>query len=66
MANYNKTVLIVDDSEADRMALKSMLGEFKLIEAESGLLRLECAEDLLRDKRHVWMQQLERINQHCL
>ncbi|RKI42942.1 response regulator [bacterium D16-51] len=47
MANYNKTVLIVDDSETDRKALKSMLEEFKLIEAESGY----AAQTVITERR---------------
>lgn len=36
MAKYRKTILIVDDSEVDRKALKEILEEFEVIEAESG------------------------------
>ena len=47
MANYNKTVLIVDDSETDRDALRSILSEFKLIEAESGY----AAQTVITERR---------------
>lgn len=47
MAKYKKTILIVDDSEVDRKALKEILEEFEVIEAESGYV----AQTIITERR---------------
>lgn len=47
MAKYKKTILIVDDSEVDRKALKEILEEFEVIEAESGY----AAQTIITERR---------------
>lgn len=47
MAKYKKTILIVDDSEVDRKALKEILEEFEVIEAESGY----AAQTIIMERR---------------
>jgi len=47
MAKYKKTILIVDDAETDRKILKEILGEFEVIEAESGY----AAQTLIMERR---------------
>ncbi len=47
MAKYKKTILIVDDEDADRKVLKEILDEFEVIEAESGY----TAQTLIMERR---------------
>lgn len=47
MAKYKKTILVVDDSEVDRKALKEILEEFEVIEAESGY----AAQTIITERR---------------
>lgn len=50
MVKMNKKILLVDDSETDRMILKNILGdEFHIVEAENGYAAVEMIPNMFKD-----------------